>query len=248
MSAVARSLPVLDGFAFARDGFLVLRNCLPQASIDSHGARLAALFLRSEPPSGLPTHPAVLRRRHVRRLRASGAAGLALHDQLLSSLNQLVGERCYLLDVLTPESTQVLPACDSYDNGEPYLTAWIALRNQPIQAGLRVWPGSHLRNRQSLRRLLAAEPDLAQRMRRMHEEGASLDAWRDLEGCLIDALYRRADLSSGMRLVALNKGDILIHQQGLTLSPGRLDARSCVVARYGAEQLHRNPYFMDSAG
>jgi len=245
MSEPAFTPAPLDSFAFARDGFLVLRNALSASCIDRQLAQLAAVCLRSDPEPALPAHPAVRRRRMNHALRSSGGLALALDEQLLGALNRLAGERCYLLEIGNPQSVQVLTACDSYAAGEPYLTAWIALRAQPLEAGLRVWPGSHLRNRQSLRRLLAAEPGLAERMRQMREEGASLEAWRQMEAHLLEELHRRAEQSGGVRLLALGKGDVLIQQQGLTLSTGRLDAQSCVVARYGAEQLHRNSYFVD---
>ncbi|WP_242671870.1 phytanoyl-CoA dioxygenase family protein [Stutzerimonas kirkiae] len=242
--------PLLDSFAFSRDGFLLLRGCLPTEVVDRHLATVAAQRLRSEYAAATPwpAHPAVRRLRHTHAFRASGGLDLALHERLLASLNILAGESCFLLDIGTPDDEQVLCACNASIGPSPHLGAWIALRDIPLEAGLRVWPGSHARTRECLRRLLASEPGLASRIQRMREDGVSLQQWFGLEAQLLQVLRERsAQGDTGMRVLALRKGDVLVQQQGLVVTAKRLDSHACLVARFGADQLHRNHYFADAA-
>ncbi|MFB8830591.1 hypothetical protein ACE0DR_17495 [Azotobacter sp. CWF10] len=81
----------------------------------------------------------------------------------------------------------------------------------------------------------------------MHEEGASLEQWRQLEMRLQRARTQDSSAGQAMRLLALRKGDVLIRQQGLLGAAERVERNSCLVVRYGAAQLHRTPYFSEAA-
>ncbi|WKN22202.1 hypothetical protein [Azotobacter vinelandii] len=237
-----------DSFAFARDGFVLLRGCLPESLVDRHAAAVAAYRLRCEPAARQrQAHPQVLRQRNTFHLQAAGILGLVLHERLLAPLNMLAGERAYLLGIDALESAQVLLACSACAGSVPHLSALIALRPMPLEAGLKVQPGSHLDSRRSLRRLLAGNPALAAQLQRMHEEGASLEQWRQLEMRLQRAQAREPSAGQAMRLLALRKGDVLIQQQGLLGAAGRVERNSCLMVRYGAAQLHRTPYFSEAA-
>ncbi|PMR73800.1 hypothetical protein [Billgrantia endophytica] len=249
LDPIRSTSPMIDSFAFDYDGFTVLRGCLPKSVIDHYAAAVAAYLLRCEPPKmGVrQVHPEVLRRRQAVYGRTTGISGLVLHERVLKPLNMLAGESSYLLGVGSLESEQVLSACNACAGAPAHLSVWIALRSIPLEAGLKVSPGSHAHSRRSLQRLLAAEPALAGRLQRMREEGASLEQWRELETHLLWALRAQEEQQAeqNMRLLALHKGDVLIQQQGLISSAARVEGRSCLVARYGAEQLHRNHYFSD---
>ena len=243
----------LDSFAFARDGFVVKRGCLPEALIDSQLAAVAAHLLRSDlhgRHSKAKVHPEILRRRQVHECHSDGVMNLVYHERLLGTVHILAGERSFPIGIGSPEATQVLRACNSCPmrGGNPQMTAWIALRPVVLEEGLSVLPGSHTENRQCLRHLLAEQPELAGRLRLMQEEGASLEAWQDLENQLVKGMGEQQSYAAreDMRLLALRKGDVLIHQQGLLVNAPRLDGRSCLVVRYSAAQLHRNTYFSDS--
>lgn len=248
LEARSATVPLIDSFAFARDGFVLLRGCLPETLVDRHAAAVAAYRLRCEPSCGQrQPHPQVLRRRSAVHLQAAGILGLVLHERLLAPLNMLAGERSYLLGIDALESAQVLLASDACAGGTPHLGVLIALRPIPLEAGLKVQPGSHLDSRRSLQRMLAGDPALAVQLRRMHEEGASLERWRQLEARLLRARAQESSPGQPMRLLALRKGDVLIQQQGLLGAAERVERNGCLVVRYGASQLHRNPYFSDAA-
>jgi len=243
-------LPLIDSFAFARDGFVLLRGCLPERLIDQHAAAVARYLLRCEPmcPGVQQPHREILRRRQAFHGRATGVLQLTQHERLLSPLNMLAGERSYLLGLGNLQGEQVLAACNACAGAPAYLSVWIAMRPIALEAGLKVVPGSHTRNRSCLRRLLAEEPEMAEQLRQMREEGASLERWREFEASLLARLRAQKALQAGqdMRLLALHKGDVLIQQQGLVSLATRVEGRSCLVAHYGAEQLHRNHYFTDA--
>lgn len=237
-----------DSFAFARDGFILLRGCLPEGLVDRHAAAVAAYRLRCKPfGRQRQTHPQALRQRSAFHLQAAGILGLVLHERLLAPLNMLAGERSYLLGIDAFESAPILLACSACTGDAPHLSVLIALRSIPLEAGLKVQPGSHLDSRRSLRRLLAGNPALAAQLRRMHEEGASLEQWRQLEMRLQRACTQDSSAGQAMRLLALRKGDVLIRQQGLLGAAERVERNSCLVVRYGAAQLHRTPYFSEAA-
>jgi hypothetical protein len=252
LDSLNRSEPPLDSFAFARDGFLVLRNCLPETLIDGQAAAVAAYLLRSDPArhAAARVHPEILRRRQAYECRTSGVMSLVHHERLLGTLHMLAGERSYPVGIGSPEVTQVLRACNAcaLGSGSPQMTAWIALRPIALEAGLSVLPGSHTDNRQCLQRLLAEDPGLAEALHVMREEGASLEQWQALEVRLVEGMRARQSQTAtqGMRLLALRKGDVLIQQQGLLVNAPRLDGRNCLVVRYSAAQLHRNSYFSDA--
>ncbi|GAB3467145.1 hypothetical protein [Azotobacter salinestris] len=237
-----------DSFAFARDGFILLRDCLPESLVDRHAAAVAAYRLRCKPSGRQPqAHPQALRQRSAFRLQAAGILGLVLHERLLAPLNMLAGERSYLLGIDAFESAPVSLACGACTGDAPHLSVLIALRSVPLEAGLKVQPGSHLDSRRSLRRLLAGNPALAAQLQRMHEEGASLEQWRQLEVRLQRTRAQESSAGQAMRLLALRKGDVLIRQQGLLGAAERVERNSCLVVRYGAAQLHRTPYFSEAA-
>ncbi|HEY0201872.1 MAG TPA: phytanoyl-CoA dioxygenase family protein [Burkholderiaceae bacterium] len=252
LHSLSSSAPPLDSFAFARDGFVLLRDCLSPTLIDQQAAAVATYLLRSDPirKSGARAHPEVLRRRQAYEYRTSGVMTLVHHERLLATLHMLAGERSYPVGIGSPESTQELRTCHacSANGGSPHITAWIALRPITLEAGLSVLPGSHTDNRQCLERLLAEDPELAGTLQQMREEGASLEQWQALESRLLEGMHTRQTQASGqgLRLLALNKGDVLIQQQGLLVNAQRLDSRSCLVVRYSATQLHLNHYFSDS--
>jgi hypothetical protein len=243
----------LDSFAFARDGFVVKRGCLPESLIDSQLAAVAAHLLRSDlhgRHARVKVHPEILRRRQVHECQTDGVMNLVHHERLLGTIHMLAGERSFPVGIGSPQATQVLRACNSCPlrGGSPQMTAWIALRAVALEEGLSVLPGSHTENRQCLRRLLDERPELAARLRAMREEGASLESWQDLESQLVKGMREQQSkvVREDMRLLALRKGDVLIHQQGLLVNAPRLDGRNCLVVRYSAAQLHRNAYFSDS--
>lgn len=242
-------LPLIDSFAFARDGFVVLRGCLPESLIDQQAAAVASYLLRCEPvmPLANRAHPEVLRRRQAVHSRDSGVLQLALHERLLMPLNILAGERSYLRGLGSLHSEQLLATCNACAGTPAHLSAWVALRPIGLEAGLRVLPGSHARTRSGLKRLLMADASLAQCLQQMSEEGASLEQWRKLEATLLARVQAEQVQQAGMdmRVLAMGKGDVLIQQQGLICAAPRVDGRSCLVAHYGAEQLHRSPYFSD---
>lgn len=244
-SAIA---PLIDSFAFARDGFVLLRGCLSESLVDRHAAAVAAYRLRCEPAHGArQVRPQALHQRGALQLPAAGILGLVLHERLLAPLNMLAGERSYLLGIDALDAAQGLLACNAWAGSAPHLSVLIALRPIPLEAGLKVRPGSHLDGRRSLRRLLAGNPTLATQLQRMHEEGASLEQWRQLEVRLLRARVQEPSGGQAMRLLALRKGDVLIRQQGLLGAAERVECNSCLVVRYGAAQLHRNPYFSETA-
>lgn len=245
-SAIA---PPIDSFAFARDGFVLLRGCLPESLVDRHAAAVAAYRLRCEPARGQrQAHPQAQPQRGAFHLQAAGILGLVLHERLLAPLNMLAGERSYLLGIDALDGgTPGLLACNAWAGSAPHLSVLIALRPIPLEAGLKVQPGSHLDSRRSLRRLLAGNPALASQLQRMHEEGASLERWRQLEVRLQRARAQEQPGGQAMRLLALRKGDVLIRQQGLLGAAERVERNGCLVVRYGAAQLHRNPYFSEAA-
>lgn len=248
LEAISTTAPLIDSFAFARDGFVLLRGCLPEALVDRHAAVVAAYRLRCKPSCGQrQIHPQVLRQRSTFHLQAAGILGLVLHERLLAPLNILAGERSYLLGIDALESAQVLLACNAYAGSAPHLSVLIALRSIPLEAGLKVQPGSHLDSRRSLQRMLAANPVLAAQLQQMREEGASLEQWRQLEVRLLRSCAQEQPAGQAMRLLALRKGDVLIRQQGLLGAAERVERNSCLVVRYGAAQLHRNPYFSEAA-
>jgi hypothetical protein len=246
------SAPPLDSFAFARDGFVLQRNCLSPALIDQQAAAVATYLLRRDPvrQAGARAHPEILRRRQAYECRTSGVMTLVHHERLLMTLHMLAGERSYPVGIGSPESAQELRTCHACiaNGGSPHMTAWIALRSIPLEAGLSVLPGSHTDNRQCLERLLAEDPALAEKLQQMREEGASLEQWQALECRLLEGMRARHAQAAGqgLRVLALRKGDVLIQQQGLRVNAPRLDSRHCLVVRYSATQLHRNHYFSDS--
>ncbi|GAB3373201.1 hypothetical protein [Azotobacter armeniacus] len=248
LEAISATALLIDSFAFAREGFVLLRGCLPDTLVDRYAAAVAAYRLRCEPSRGQrQVHPQVLRRRGTFHLQASGILGLVLHERLLAPLNMLAGERSYLLGIDALESAQMLLACNACVDSAPHLGVLIALRPIPLEAGLKVQPGSHLDSRRSLRRMLAADPALAAQLQWMHEGGASLERWRQLEARLLRARAQEQPAGQAVRLLALRKGDVLIQQQGLLAAAERVERNSCLVVRYGAAQLHRNSYFSEAA-
>lgn len=246
------SVPLLDSFAFARDGFVVQRQCLAPGLIDQQIGAVAAYLLRANPQQGVGgrIHPQIMRRRQAYECQTSSAImTLVYHDRLLGILNMLAGERSYPVGIGSPEGIQQLRTCHACDtDAMPHISAWIALRAIPLEAGLSVLPGSHTNNRQCLQRLLAADPQLATTLQQMREEGASLEAWQALEVHLLEGArtLQKHMIDQSPRLLALNKGDVLIQQQGLLVNAPRLDSRSCLIARYSSANLHLNHYFSDT--
>jgi len=244
--------PLLDSFAFARDGFVVQRQCLSPGLIDQQAGAVAAYLLRASPLHSVSAriHPEVMRRRQAYECRTSaGIMTLVHHDRLLGILNMLAGERSYPVGIGSPEGTQQLRTCHACDTSSaPHISAWIALRAITLEAGLSVLPGSHTNNRQCLQRLLSADRQLASTLHQMHEECASLEDWQALERRLLEGMrtLQKNLIGQPPRLLALNKGDVLIHQQGLWVNAPRLDSRTCLVARYSAANLRRNHYFSDT--
>ncbi len=246
----ARSVtaPLIDSFAFARDGFVLLRGCLSDVLVDRHASAVAAYRLRCEPRrAGQSSYAPALRAGRAVPLQATGILGLVLHERLLAPLNMLAGERSYLLGIDALESAQGLLSSNICAGGLPHLGVLIALRPIPLAAGLKVQPGSHLDSRRFLQQALSADPALAAQWRQMHEEGASLERWRQLEARLLQMRELDASTAQPMRLLALRKGDVLIQQQGLLGAAERVERNSCLVVRYGAAQLHRSSYFCDLA-
>ncbi|HEX8545051.1 MAG TPA: phytanoyl-CoA dioxygenase family protein [Pseudomonas sp.] len=241
---------LLDSFAFARDGFVVQRQCLSQALIDQQAGAVAAYLLRANPLQGGRIHPEIVRRRQAYECQASsGIMTLVHHERLLGLLNMLAGERSFPVGIGSPEGTQQLRTCHACaTDATPHISAWIALRAIPLEAGLSVLPGSHTNNRQCLQHLLSADPQLAETLRQMRDEGASLEDWQGLESRLLEGMrtLQKQMIDQPPRVLALNKGDVLIQQQGLLVNAPRLDSRSCLVARYSAANLHRNHYFSDT--
>jgi len=248
LDAISTVATPIDSFAFARDGFILLRGCLSEVQVDRHAAAVAAFRLRSEPARGRrQVHPRVLRRRNALHLQATGILGLVLHERLLAPLNMLAGERSYLLGIDALEDGAIALAGNACAGGYPHLTALIALRSIPLEAGLKVLPGSHLDSRRSLQQLFAADPALASQLRQMHDEGASLEQWRHIEARLLRAGPEARSSAQVARLLALRKGDVLIQQQGLLGTVGRVERNSCLLVRYGAAHLHRNTYFSEAS-